>query len=184
MQRRTWLVYLSTGGLTGSQASDLPAGGSGPARTLRWPELMPPGWNPLQLAASAPNLALLSDSSPRAQQLLRELRQAWDDAPTRPELDGQRVRLPGYVVPLERSHGVMHELLLVPYFGACIHSPPPPANQVIHVVLAKPRWMRSMDTVWVSGTLRVQRTGTTQGTSAYAIADGLAEPYQPPEALR
>ncbi|MEM6576141.1 MAG: DUF3299 domain-containing protein, partial [Pseudomonadota bacterium] len=47
-----------------------------------------------------------------------------------PELDKQKVKLPGFVVPLESDEvGMMSEFFLVPYFGACIHVPPPPPNQ-------------------------------------------------------
>jgi hypothetical protein len=49
------------------------------------------------------------------------------------ELSGQRVRIPGYLLPLEISGTKVTEFLLVPYFGACIHTPPPPPNQIIHV---------------------------------------------------
>lgn len=49
-----------------------------------------------------------------------------------PELDGQRVKIGAFVVPLEGDHDSFSELLLVPYFGACIHVPPPPSNQIIY----------------------------------------------------
>ena len=65
--------------------------------------------------------------------MMRQMRELWDNAPTNPKMDGARVRLPGYVVPLEEVKGELKEFLLVPYFGACIHSPPPPANQIVHV---------------------------------------------------
>ena len=42
------------------------------------------------------------------------------------ELNGQRVRIPGYLLPLEMSETKVKEFLLVPYIGACIHVPPPP----------------------------------------------------------
>jgi len=39
-------------------------------------------------------------------------------------LDGTKVRLPGYVVPLDfNSSSEYDEFLLVPYFGACLHTP-------------------------------------------------------------
>ena len=64
------------------------------------------------------------------------------------------MRIPGFVVPLEDSKDGLKEFLLVPYFGACIHSPPPPANQIIHVLPEHAGQGRaSMDTVWVSGML-------------------------------
>ncbi len=57
------------------------------------------------------------------------------DAPIVKELDGQSVSLPGFVVPLEGDNEVITEFLLVPYFGACIHVPPPPPNQIVHVTI-------------------------------------------------
>ena len=47
--------------------------------------------------------------------------------------DGRRVRLPGYVVPLQHDGQALTEFLLVPYVGACVHVPPPPANQLVYV---------------------------------------------------
>lgn len=145
---------------------------------LDWAALMPPGWNPMKaMAQETSDLSQLSDNSARAQALMREMRAAWDNAPTRPELDGRALRLSGYVVPLDRPLGPLRELLLVPYFGACIHTPPPPANQIVHVILAKPHPLRSMEAVTVSGVLRVRRATSSQGVSGYAIEGGLAESY-------
>ena len=48
-------------------------------------------------------------------------------------LDGQDVEIPGYALPLEYSGTEISEFLLVPYVGACIHVPPPPANQIVYV---------------------------------------------------
>ncbi len=48
-------------------------------------------------------------------------------------LNGQVVRMPGYVVPLEYAGSKVTEFLLVPFVGACIHVPPPPPNQIVHV---------------------------------------------------
>jgi len=55
-----------------------------------------------------------------------------------PALDGQIVRMPGYLLPLETSGKRVREFLLVPWVGACIHTPPPPPNQIVHVTLDQP----------------------------------------------
>jgi hypothetical protein len=55
-----------------------------------------------------------------------------------PALDGQLVRMPGYLLPLETSGKRIREFLLVPWVGACIHTPPPPPNQIVHVTLDQP----------------------------------------------
>ena len=51
------------------------------------------------------------------------------------EIDGAHVRIPGYLLPLELENDEATEFLLVPYQGACIHTPPPPPNQIVHVKL-------------------------------------------------
>jgi hypothetical protein len=67
-------------------------------------------------------------------------------------LDGQTVRMPGYVLPLEFSGKDVTEFLLVPYVGACIHTPPPPANQIVHVKADKPvANVTVFSAVWVTG---------------------------------
>lgn len=73
-----------------------------------------------------------------------------------PAVLGYPVRLPGYVVPLETdAQGRVVELFLVPYYGACIHVPPPPPNQIIHITLADPvRVDDIFEPFWIEGTLR------------------------------
>jgi hypothetical protein len=149
-------------------------------RQAQWEELVPKGWDPFARFKGM-NLGMLSDSSPRVLQLMRELREALDNAPTVAALDGAAVKLPGYVVPLEEVKGELKEFLLVPYFGACIHTPPPPANQIIHVVAAKPvKGIRSMEAVWVSGTLKTLRGDSVMGTSGYRMEAVAVDRYVPP----
>src|SRR5258706_2300034 len=127
-------------------------------REANWEELVPKDWDPTKRFRDG-KLGMLSDSDPRVLQMMRDMREAWDNAPTNAQMDGASIRLPGYVVPLDESKAGMKEFLLVPYFGACIHTPPPPANQIIHVITAKPaRGLRMMDAVWVSGTLKAFRS--------------------------
>ncbi len=92
-------------------------------------------------------------------------------------MDSQKVRIPGYVVPLEETKTGLKEFLLVPYFGACIHTPPPPSNQILHVTPSQPKALRSMETVWVSGTLRTLRTDSFMGASSYRLEATSIEPY-------
>lgn len=73
-------------------------------------------------------------------------------------LDGQLVKLPGFVVPLESDEGgLLNEFLLVPYAGACIHLPPPPPNQIVYVTLEEPYELTSMwDPFWITGTMHTE----------------------------
>jgi hypothetical protein len=96
--------------------------------------------------------------------MLKKMREVWDNAPGNPALDGQAVRIPGYLVLLEDGKDGITEFLLVPYFGACVHSPPPPANQIIHVLPKSPaKGLRSMDAVWISGTLVREKVDSYMG---------------------
>lgn len=76
-----------------------------------------------------------------------------------PELNGASVKMPGYLLPLEYSGQAITEFLLVPWVGACIHTPPPPPNQIVHVKLGagNPYKSKSMfEPVWVSGEMLTQ----------------------------
>ncbi len=75
------------------------------------------------------------------------------------ELNGQRVRIPGYLLPLEVSATKVTEFLLVPYVGACIHVPPPPLNQIIYVKIGQNKSYKSKslyEPVWVTGVIAVK----------------------------
>ena len=78
------------------------------------------------------------------------------NAPVVKALDGIEAKLPGYIVPLEISEaGLVTEFLLVPYYGACIHAPPPPSNQIVYVKTAKGVQMDELyQPFWVEGTFR------------------------------
>ncbi len=159
----------------------LPVEASEPYRDIKWEELVPKGWDPAKDLKGL-DFATLSDSDPRAMEALEKLRRLWDEAPTEPALNGRRIRIPGFVIPLERKGEQVLEFLLVPYFGACIHTPPPPANQIVHAVSAKPLGkMQTMDTVWVTGTLGLQRAETQWGHAGYRLSVDKVTPYEAPK---
>ena len=149
---------------------------------LRWDDLVPKGWDAMKglRDKGISNPAALIDGDPKTEALMATLREAWDNAPIEPSLNGSRIKLPGYLVPLEEGPAGLTEFLLVPYFGACIHTPPPPANQIVWVLSAKPApGLRSMDTVWVSGTLRTTRGSSAMGSTGYRLDASLVERYKP-----
>jgi uncharacterized protein len=144
---------------------------------ITWDQLVPKDWDPMKELAGT-DLNMLQDGDPRAMQMMRRIREVWDNAPVNPALVGQAVRIPGFVVPLEETKEGLKEFLLVPYFGACIHSPPPPSNQIIHVLpKSVAKGVRSMDTVWISGTLATLRTDSYMGAASYRIDAQIVEPY-------
>lgn len=148
------------------------------ATVLQWEELLPRGWDPAA-GLRGRNVNAVSDNDPRAAQWLAELQESWSQAPTRPELAGRRVRLAGYVVPLDMGWGGMRDFLLVPYAGACIHTPPPPSNQVVHVTADEPvKGLKAMDQVWVGGRLSLRRLDAEAGSSSYHLEASHVAPYR------
>lgn len=93
-------------------------------------------------------------------------------------LDGALIKLPGFIVPFDLSPDGVTEFLLVPYMGACIHTPPPPANQLV-MVNTKTPWPvdRPWDAVWVTGTMRTQLQSTNLGQTGYALSAVSMELY-------
>ena len=102
-------------------------------------------------------------------------------------LDGKMIRIPGYVLPLEFSGAKVTEFLLVPWVGACIHTPPPEPNQIVYVKPDKAFDIRRMfDAVWVTG--RIAATGSKRSVEivdgsadidvGYSLRASLVEPYQ------
>jgi hypothetical protein len=161
-------------------AAPAPAASAAPAalQTITWEELVPKDWDPMKDFRGV-DFNLLDDGDPRAAQMLSRLRQVWDNAPINDAMVGRNVRIPGFIVPLEDSRDGMKEFLLVPYFGACIHSPPPPANQIIHVLPRTPaRGVKSMDPVWINGVISPERTDSYMGVSGYRIVATSVEPYR------
>ncbi|MDR2031744.1 MAG: DUF3299 domain-containing protein [Azoarcus sp.] len=161
-----------------AQASTLRDAASSAYREITWDDLIPQDWDPAQ-GLGVQDFSSLRDNDPRAVAALQALRAAWDHAPVVPELDGQRVRLAGYVIPLEKQGESVSEALFVPYFGACIHTPPPPANQTIHIVFQnRTPAMSMMDAFWIGGTLKTERgDGEGLGVHGYRLLAEHLEPY-------
>ena len=93
-----------------------------------------------------------------------------------PELAGQRVKLPAYVVPLENDGKITTEFLLVPYFGACIHVPPPPQNQIIYGISKAGISGEMFDAVWAYGKMQIETTSSELAEASYSMVVDKVEP--------
>lgn len=92
------------------------------------------------------------------------------DAPLVQSLNGKQVKIPGFVVPLEGDENATTEFLLVPYFGACIHVPPPPPNQIVYVKFSKGVPIDNLyDAIWVVGTLSTEGWQGEIATVGYSL---------------
>jgi len=115
-----------------------------------------------------------ADESEEAQIAYAEIQNKLRAAPIVEELNGKFVKIPGYIVPLEFDfdEGTFSEFLLAPYFGACIHVPPPPSNQIVYVKAPKPlkqKWLD--DAVWVTGTITTDSVDSEYGFAGYSMND-------------
>jgi len=143
------------------------------ARQIDWAELLPEdergGYSSVP---PPPAHDYLGEGGPAARQAM--------SFNVNPKLDGKRIRLPGFIVPLEvGKDGKVTEFFLVPYFGACIHVPPPPPNQIVHVTLARGMALDSIyEAYWVTGRLSVQNKSTRLGAAAYTLAADKVEIYK------
>ena len=94
------------------------------------------------------------------------------------QLNAQTIRIPGFVVPVEFDEESITEFFLVPYFGACIHSPPPPPNQIIYVHAPQGLKLDTLyDPFWISGTLSTKLIENYMATAAYSLKMASYEPY-------
>jgi hypothetical protein len=167
-------VLLVVSGMTTSRASES-------VRTLNWAELVPP-------APPGPPPGLKSflsarpkdGGSPDHTPLAGEGRWLSPGALPQPgsgkppavvdSLDGARVKIGGYVVPLDFDATKVKEFLLVPFVGACIHVPPPPANQIVYVKSEAGIEVKGLfDPVWVTGRLQTKIAFTGLAEAGYSL---------------
>ena len=151
-------------------------------RNLAWPEMIPAGAPP-----EIPNMTPLHDLSQMSDALSAEsapaAKQDLPNAPVVKELDGQQIRLPGYIVPLEVSEeGRTTDFLLVPYFGACIHVPPPPSNQIVHVKSEVGVKLEELyQPYWVEGPMQVKPSSSELADAGYQMEAEKIYVYELPE---
>ena len=95
-------------------------------------------------------------------------------------LDGKLVKVPGYTVTLEDWASSAKEFLLVPYVGACIHTPPPPPNQIVYIKMEKGKWafLNGWNPTWVEGVLKIEMTKSEYGYVGFTITGKQVYPYE------
>lgn len=133
-------------------------------KELEWSDLVPKGFD-----AGTPDIAHIGQAMAGPQTI---------NAPVVKELDGQLIKIPGFVVPLEGDDDKVTEFLLVPYFGACVHVPPPPSNQLIYVTFPEGAPAEAMyDPIWVIGTLSTKEWKGELAQVGYTMVGTKVAPY-------
>ncbi len=150
---------------------------------LGWEDLIPEGFTP----AASPletmtqeEVNKLFDGSAESNLELSEIEEMMSFAPTVSDLDGKQVKLPAYVVPLDYDGQTnLTEFLLVPYYGACIHTPPPPANQVVHANAKQAVVVEdTYRPVWAIGTMSTETIQSNLAEAGYQLQIERLEPYE------
>jgi len=140
---------------------------AGEYQTLEWKDLLPGSSPAVELDGAKQAVQHTGQGVPQA------------EGEVRTELDQRQVRVPGYVVPVDGNEETVSSFLLVPFFGACIHVPPPPSNQIIYVTLREPVAVDELwDAVWVYGTLHTTRTSHELANSGYQMQGIRVESYE------
>lgn len=93
-------------------------------------------------------------------------------------LAGAYIRMPGFIVPLDLTSEGTSAFILVPYMGACIHTPPPPPNQLVYTTVDTP-WQieNTWDAIWVTGTMSTKLQSTEIAKTGYALVAEEIELY-------
>lgn len=159
-------------------------------RDIEWIELMPEG--DLEALLNPPDLLFnIEDGSEQdsvdsfsekefEDEQSRRFQEALQSTKVVADMDNQSIRVPGFIVPLEaEDENHVTEFFIVPYFGACLHLPPPPPNQIIYARSEKGvKLVRLNEPFWFTGTLKIDTLENAPGTSAYRL-DGIeVKPYE------
>ena len=157
---------------------------SGEPLPLEWADLVPADFEPPPnpfIDITPEQLAKLYDGSDESEAELDRIEAAMSYAPVDEGLDGRLVTIPGYIVPLDFDGQTrLEEFLLVPYFGACIHTPPPPANQIVMADLGRPTDVGdTYEPVLLRGVLRTEKATSDLAEAGYTMDVESILPYEP-----
>lgn len=161
----------------GAEANDAASRG---LREIGWEELLPEGEEERLAQLYQQQMSMLYSGGPIAEGSAADQMIQIGTFNTVPELNETKVRIPGYTVPFEfGANAEIKEFLLVPYYGACLHAPPPPPNQTVFVIADEPIRLRDLaQAVWIEGTLYTQTQESELADAAYTIRVDRVETYE------
>lgn len=160
-----------------AKAAELRARG---VREIGWEELLPEGEEERLAELYQQQMAMLYSGGPIAEGSAGDVMVQIGTFNTVKELNQTKVRIPGYTVPFEfGANAEISEFLLVPYYGACLHAPPPPPNQTVFAIAEEPIKLRNLtQAVWLEGTLYTQTQESELADAAYTIRIERVEKYE------
>jgi hypothetical protein len=140
-----------------------------PPTKITWDDLIPPGVPYSEIVAAGE----MDETNDIWQPIFDE-----NATKLNPVLDGAYIKMPGYIIPIDQSTDGVTSFVLVPYVGACLHTPPPPANQLVFVTTNKP-WPSDnlWDAVWVTGQMQHELQSTEVAETGYLLKAEEMETY-------
>lgn len=163
-----------------SDAAKLPVASNTPVKTLDWIDLLPVTTDREALMEHYADLVIQRLDPETDRELQKKIIAEFNQAPPNLQLNATKVRLAGYMLVLDDREGQIQEFILVPYSGAGVHQPAPPANQMILVRPKSGQALASSEqyqAVWIEGQLTVTDTETTVARVAYLLEDAQVHLY-------
>ena len=137
---------------------------------ITWDDLIPPG---------VPYSEIIGEGE------IDELNDVWrpifDENATKlnTSLNGSYIKIAGFIIPIDMASDGIKSFVLVPYFGACIHTPPPPPNQLVFVTTEIPWHSENLwDAVWVTGVMKGQLQATDIADTGYSLSADSVSVYE------
>jgi len=154
-----------------------------PVAEVTWEDLIPEDFEPPEnpyMTMTQEQIDKLLDGSEESNAEIERIEKEFAYAPTVDKLDGMGVKIPAYVTPLEYNNSSkIREFLLVPYVGACIHTPPPPANQIVYVNADEAVELgNTYDPIWATGIIRTETVESELAETGYRLELESVEPYE------
>jgi len=179
-----WIVFLVIGPLNTVSADNEDV-----YKTIEWNDLLTQ--KDYEALLKPDDLSYIADGTEQdelASAFLNTLTQAADtdyqralnSTAVQAEYDKQKLRIAGFVVPVTvDSDQNITTFFLVPYYGACIHMPPPPPNQIIYSTINKTFKVDDINApYWVEGTMSTTLTENAIARSAYSMVVSNIELYE------
>lgn len=152
--RRALLLSFVASGFAGQALAE-------PVIALEWRDLLPE--NDTSLPGNLQGILPHDESSMAARQP--------PSTGIRSDWTGKIVELSGFIVPLDHDGTAVTAFILVPFVGACVHVPPPPANQLVFVTTGTPYESSGMfEPVTVTGMFGTASRSTQLAEIGYALS--------------
>jgi len=178
-----YLALLAIAAALAMPPTRTPVMAQGAPQVIKWADLMPPAppRTPRSIVAGRTPIDPLNptheQSVPEGRWLAGGKSTPSTPAPVVEALNGKTVQLGGYIVPLDFDATTVKEFLLVPFVGACVHVPPPPANQIVYVQAPKGIRVKGLfEPVYVTGKLSTEPSFTGLADAGYTLEAERVDP--------